>query len=46
METFPVSGYCDPKFKKIESIFSKAIKSGHELGASVAIEHEGNMVVN
>ena len=46
METFPVAGYCDPKFKKIESIFSEAINSGHELGASVAIEYEGEMVVN
>ena len=41
METFPVGGYCDPKFKKIESIFSEAIQTGHELGASLAIEHEG-----
>ena len=46
METFPVGGYCDPKFKKIESIFSEAIQTGHELGASLAIEHEGEMVVN
>ena len=46
METFPVAGYCDPKFKKIESIFSEAINSGHELGASVAIEFEGEMVFN
>ena len=46
METFPVAGYCHPKFHKIETIFSEAIKSGHELGASVAIEHEGEMVVN
>ena len=46
METFPVGGYCDPKFKKIESIFSEAIQTGHDLGASLAIEHEGEMVVN
>ena len=46
MEKLPVEGYCDPKFEKIKSVFSKAIESGHELGASLAIEHKGEMVVN
>ena len=46
MDKFPVGGYCDSRFKKIESIFTEAIESGHELGASLAIEHEGEMVVN
>ena len=46
MEKFPVEGYCDPKFEKIKTVFSKAIVSGHELGASLAIEYKGEMVVN
>ena len=46
MDKFPVGGYCDSRFKKIESIFAEAIESGHELGASLAIEHAGEMVVN
>lgn len=41
-----VSGYCDPKFVAIEEELSKAIKSGFDTGASVAIEHQGEMVVN
>ena len=41
-----VSGYCDPKFVAIEEELSKAIKSGFDTGASVAIEHQGAMVVN
>ena len=41
-----VSGYCDPKFAAIEDEFSKAIQSGFDTGASVAIEYQGEMVVN
>ncbi len=41
-----VSGYCDPKFVAIEEELSKAIKSGFDTGAAVAIEYQGEMVVN
>ena len=41
-----VSGYCDPAFAKVGEIFSQAIESEYELGASLAIEHKGKMVVN
>ena len=39
-------GYCDPAFAKIGDIFTKAIESEHELGASLAIEYKGRMVVD
>jgi len=41
-----ISGYCDPNFLEIEDIFLKSIESGHETGASVAIEYKGRLVVN
>ena len=40
------SGYCDPAFAKIGDVFTKAIESEFELGASLAIEHKGKMVVD
>lgn len=45
-KNYPCGGYCDPKFKDIEEIFNQAIESGHEVGASLAIEHEGKLVVS
>ncbi len=41
-----INGNCDPKFLPLKEIFSNAIKSGFETGASVAIEHKGELVVN
>ena len=41
-----INGHCDDRFKKIYEIFSKQLKSGHELGCSVAIEYQGKEVVN
>ena len=41
-----VSGFCDPRFSEIERQFSEGLESGFETGASVAIEHHGEMVVN
>ena len=41
-----INGHCDDRFKKIHDIFSEQLISGHELGCSVAIEYEGNEVVN
>ena len=40
------SGHCDSKFSVISKIFNKAIESGFETGAAIAIEHKGEMVVN
>ena len=39
-----VSGYCDPAFTKIGNVFTKAIESEYELGASLAIEYKGKTV--
>ena len=41
-----VKGYCDPSFKEIKDILSASIESGYEIGASVAISHNKEMVVN
>ncbi len=41
-----LSGYCDPRFAAIEKQLTKAIESGFDTGASVAIEYQGEMVVN
>ena len=41
-----VSGFCDPRFSEIERQFSEGLESGFETGASVAIEYQGEMVVN
>ena len=41
-----VSGYCDKKFEEAREVFSKSISSGFELGAAIAIEIEGEMVLD
>ena len=41
-----VKGYCDPSFKEIKDILGASIESGYEIGASVAISHNKEMVVN
>ena len=41
-----INGNCDPKFLPLKEIFSNVIKSGFETGASIAIEHKGELVVN
>ena len=41
-----VEGYCDPRFSAIEQHFTQAITSGFDTGASVAVEYQGEMVVN
>ena len=46
MKTAGISGHCDPRFDKVAEIFSSAIESGFEIGASLAIEHQGKMVVD
>ncbi len=41
-----VSGFCDPRFADVETQFSQALDSGFETGASIAVEHQGQLVVN
>ena len=41
-----VKGYCRPDFIEIQNIFTDSITSGHETGASIAIEHNGEMIVD
>ena len=46
MNTAGIGGHCDPRFDKVGEIFSSAIESGFEIGASLAIEYQGEMVVD
>ena len=39
-------GHCDEKFEEAREIFGKSISSGFELGAAIAIEIEGEMVLD
>ena len=41
-----VEGYCDPRFQAVRDQFAQALASGFDTGASVAVEHQGEMVVN
>ena len=41
-----IKGYCDPKFQNVYDAFSNAIESEFETGAALAIEYQGNMIVN
>jgi CubicO group peptidase (beta-lactamase class C family) len=41
-----VAGYCDPRFHAVRDQFAQALASGFDTGASIAIEHQGEMVVN
>jgi len=46
MPTELVSGYCDAKFEKVAEVFNRSFESGFEVGASFAVEIEGEMVIN
>ena len=41
-----INGYCDPRFLNLKEIFSHAVESQFEVGAALAVEHEGELVVN
>ena len=41
-----IKGYCDPKFQNVYDAFANSIKSEFETGAALAIERQGNMIVN
>ena len=46
MQESIISGHCDPRFEKVHEAFSSSFKEEFEVGASVAIEYQGEMVVN
>ncbi|MDC0091764.1 beta-lactamase family protein [Gammaproteobacteria bacterium] len=41
-----INGHCDTRFLELKEIFTQAIESKHEVGAALAIEHKGELVVN
>jgi CubicO group peptidase (beta-lactamase class C family) len=41
-----INGHCDPRFLEIKEIFAESIESHYEVGAALAIEHKGELVVN
>ena len=41
-----VEGYCDPRFQSVRDQFAQALASGFDTGASVAVEHQGEILVN
>ena len=41
-----VKGYCDNKFKELENILKDSIVSGYEIGASVAVSYNKEMIVD
>ncbi|MFM8946481.1 MAG: serine hydrolase domain-containing protein [Actinomycetota bacterium] len=41
-----IHGTCDPRFEKMREILSANIDSGEDVGASVAVVHNGEMVVD
>ena len=41
-----ISGYCDSRFTRVADVFRRSIRSGHEIGATLAIEYQGQMIVN
>lgn len=41
-----VHGSCDPRFERMRDILSANIESGADVGASVAVVHHGEMVVD
>lgn len=41
-----IHGSCDPRFEKMREILSANIDSGEDVGASVAVVHRGEMVVD
>ncbi len=42
----PIHGHCDPKFAPVKDAFEANFEMHNEIGASVAISHEGKFVVD
>ena len=41
-----VEGHCDPRFEKMREVFMSNLSSGEDLGGSVAVVANGEMVVD
>jgi CubicO group peptidase (beta-lactamase class C family) len=41
-----IHGHCDPRFDKLRDAFARAITSGEDLGAAIAVDIDGEMVVD
>jgi len=41
-----INGHCDPRFLEVKDIFTQSIESHYEVGAAIAIECKGELVVN
>ncbi|KAJ8128575.1 hypothetical protein O1611_g5062 [Lasiodiplodia mahajangana] len=41
-----VNGKCDPKFQEVRSLFEAAVASGSETGASIAVNIDGEDVID
>ncbi|PFH58616.1 hypothetical protein XA68_13457 [Ophiocordyceps unilateralis] len=39
-------GTCDPRFEEVRQLLEKNVESGEELGASIAVNIDGNLVVD
>ncbi len=46
MSATEIHGTCDPGFQRLKDVFAKNFEDGHEVGASVAVSQEGEMVVD
>ena len=41
-----VQGHCDPRFEKLHDALDRAIADGEEVGAAIAIDIDGETVVD
>jgi CubicO group peptidase (beta-lactamase class C family) len=41
-----LSGYCDPRFQSVADVFARALESGYEVGASLAVEYRGERIID
>jgi len=41
-----IHGYCDPRFDKLRDALAEAISTGEDLGAGIAVDIDGEMVVD
>ena len=41
-----IQGYCDNRFRKVQDVLARSIASGEDLGASVAVTIDGEMVID
>ena len=46
MSTQLISGYCDPRFEQVADVLRHSLESKFEVGASFAVEIEGEMVMD